>query len=223
VLLGGDRPVNEWVAPAPNAGDFNVPQAGRLPDAPTKPVDVSLTPFYRTHRRTYSVYFDVLTPAELDARAASIAAERERVHQMELATVGVVQPGEMQPERDYNYQSDPADRPVGRTNGRGNRGGMGWFAFDMPIDPATSMALVVTYLNEVGLPPTLGNFQVVVDGTLIATFAPNAVASGFYDARYVIPPDLTRGRSKVTVRFQAAPGGRIASVFGVRTVRAPGG
>jgi hypothetical protein len=186
-------------------------------------VDVSLTPFYRTHRRTYSVYFDVLTPAELEARAASIAADRERIHQMELATVAFAQPGEMQPERDFNYQSEPADRPVGRTNGRGSRAGAGWFSFDLAVDPATPMALVVTYFNEVGLPPTMANFQILVDGTSIATFATNPTASGFFDARYSIPVDLVRGKSKVTVKFQAAPNGRIAPVFGVRTVRSPAG
>ena len=223
VLMGGDRPVIEWVVPAANTGDFKVQDVGRLPDQPTKSVDVSLTPFYRTHRRTYSVYFDVLTPAELEARAASIAAERERIHQMELATVGFAQPGEMQPERDYNYQSEPADRPVGRTNQHGSRGGAGWFSFDMPVDPAKPMALVVTYFNEVGLPPTVGNFQILVDGTSVGTFAANSTASGFFDARYAIPADLARGKSKVTVKFQAAPNGRIAPVFGVRTVRAPGG
>jgi hypothetical protein len=30
------------------------------------------------------------------------------------------------------------------------------------------------------------------------------------------------GKNKATVRFQAAPGGRIAAVFGVRMIRAKG-
>ena len=72
--------------------------------------DVALAPFYRTQRRNYSVYFDVLTPAEFDSRGAAMAAERERSAELEAATVSFVQPGETQPERDYNYQSDPADR-----------------------------------------------------------------------------------------------------------------
>src|SRR6185436_17289078 len=122
------------------------------PANPGAPGDVSLTPFYRTHRRTYSVYFDLLTPAEFDARAAAIVADRERVRRLEAATVGFVQPGEMQPERDYNYQSDPVERAVGRTAGRPNRAGPGWFSFDMPVDSSTDMAVVVTYFNEVGLP-----------------------------------------------------------------------
>lgn len=222
VLIAGERPVSEWVVPNASApGDFTASQVGRLPASPGTPADVALTPFYRTHRRTYSVYFDVLTPADFEARAAAIAAEAERRRRMEAATVGFVQPGEMQPERDFDYRSEPADRPVGRTSGRANRGGTGWFSFDLPVDPAADVALVVTYLNELGLGPTLGTFDIFVDGTSIASFAPNRTASGFYDERYGVPSALTRGKSKVTVRFQAAPNGRIAPVFGVRMIRTP--
>jgi hypothetical protein len=126
----------------------------------------------------------------------------------------------MQPERDSNYQSDPTDRAVQRTNGRASRAGAGWFSFDLPIDPAAEMALVVTYLNELGLPPTTGNFEILVDGKSIGRFAANRDAVGFYDAQYAVPADLVRGKAKVAVKFQAMANGRIAPVFGVRTIRA---
>jgi uncharacterized protein len=222
VLMAGDRPVTEWVVPDSAPGNFRVQQVGRAMDNSSSPVSVALTPFYRTHRRTYSIYFDVLSQPELDARIAAAAAERERVHQMELATVGFVQVGNDQMERDFNYQSDPANRPSQRTNGRGSRGGAGWFSYDVPVDPAPPVSVVVTYFNEVGLPPVRGDFQILVDGTSIATFESNSTASGFFDARYAIPADLTRGKSKATVKFHAAPTGRIAPVFGVRTVRGTG-
>src|SRR5262249_45285157 len=140
------------------------------------------------------------------------------VEKIEAATVGFVQPGEMQPERDYNYRSDPQERPVGRTNGRANRAGTGRFSFDLPVDATKSMALVVTYLNELGLPPASGNFSILVDDAEIAKFAPNASATGFYFVEYSIPPSVVAGKSKVTVKFQAAANGRIAPVFGVRTI-----
>ena len=100
--------------------------------------------------------------------------------------------------------------------------GTGWFSFDLPVDGAADIAIVVTYLNDLGLPPASGNFEIIVDGTSIARFEPNASAVGFYDARYAVPADLVRGKSKVAVRFQAAATGRIAPVFGVRTIRATG-
>lgn len=220
VLVGADKALTDWIAPDPAmTGNFIAKAVARNPAQPEAPGDVSLTPFYRTHRRTYSVYFDVLTPAEFDSKAAAIVAERERLRKIEAATLGFVQPGEMQPERDFNYQSMPADRPVQRTAGRGNRGGTGWFSFDMAVDPSAPMAVIVTYYNELGLGPATGSFDVMIDGTSIAKFSPNNNASGFYDAQYAIPAELSKGKAKVTVKFQANGNGRIAPVFGVRTVR----
>jgi hypothetical protein len=123
-------------------------------------------------------------------------------------------------ERMTNYQSEPANRPLAGTNGRAARAGAGWFSFDMPVESPVETAIIVTYFNELGLPPTTGSFDIVVDGTTIAHFEPNARATGFFDAKYAVPSSLTRGKSKVTVRFQAAPNGRIAPVFAVRSVRA---
>jgi len=219
VLVGADKPLTDWiVADATTPGNFTAKQVARNPAQPAAPGDVALAPFYRTHRRTYSIYFDVLTPAEFDAKASAIAAERERARQLEAATLGFVQPGEMQPERDFNYQSDVAERPVGRASGRANRGGTGAFSFDMPVDPSGATAIVVTYFNDLGVGPTTGNFQIMVDGTSIAKFSPNATSNGFFDVEYAIPAALTRGKSKVTVKFQAGTPGRIAPVFGVRTI-----
>jgi DUF1680 family protein len=221
VLVTADRPVTEWVVPAgTRQGDFKAAQVARIPGDTAAAGDVSLTPFHRTHRRNYSVYFDVLTPSEFDNRSAAIAAERARVRKLEAATVGFVQPGEMQPERDSNYESEPADRAVQRTNGRGNRGGQGWFSFDLPVDSSTDMAVAVTYLNELGLPPAAGNFDILVDGTAIAHFASNPTATGFYDVLYPVPANLVSGKFKITIRFQNVGTGRIAPVFGVRTIRA---
>ena len=56
-------------------------------------------------------------------------------------------------------------------------------------------------------------------GTSIAKFAPNASATGFYDAQYGIPANLISGKNKVTVKFHANGNGRIAPVFRVRTIR----
>jgi DUF1680 family protein len=221
VLVAADRPLEGWVVPADSrAGDFLAQGVARVPAEPGPPTDVALAPFYRTHRRRYSVYFDVVTPAEFDAKVALVAAERERVQRLEAATVGIVRLGDAPTEREVNYQSDPTDRPVGRGAGRTSRGGPGWFSLDLPIDAATDVAVVVTYLNEPGLPPATADFQIVVDGTPIARYEPNASAVGFYDAQYAVPAELGRGKSKLTVRFQAGPNGRITPVFAVRTIRA---
>jgi uncharacterized protein len=223
VLVAAGRPLTDWVTAAgTRPGEFRARQVARIPADPGSPTDVSFAPFHRTHRRRYSVYVDVLSPEQFDSRAAAIAAERERIRKLDAATIGFVQPGEMQPERDHNYQSEPLERPVLRAQGRANRAGTGWFSFDLPIEANTENAVVVTYLNDLGLPPASGNFEILVDGTSIGRFESRPDAKGFFDVQYAVPRSLLQGKSKVTVRFQAAPNGRIASVFGVRTIRVGG-
>jgi DUF1680 family protein len=220
VVVAADRPLSEWLVPGTASGDFRAQGVARDPAQPAAVGDVSFAPFYRTHRRRYSVYVDVLTPAAFDARATAVAAEQARVRRIEAATLGFVRPGEREREREANYQSEPADRAVGHAAGRANRAGPGWFSFDLPVDGSGDIALVVTYLNDLGLPPAAGDFEILVDGRSVARFEPDAKPHGFFDVRYAMPADLVRGKSKITVRFQAPAGGRVAPVFGVRTVRA---
>ncbi|HMC54000.1 MAG TPA: beta-L-arabinofuranosidase domain-containing protein [Gemmatimonadaceae bacterium] len=217
-LIAADKPLDNWIVPAGIAGDFRAVGVARSIETKLALPDVSLTPFYRTHGRTYSVYFDVLTESQLDARVAAATAERERVRRMEAATLAVVQPGDTAAEQQFGYRSDPADRPVNRRERRPARGGTGWFSYDVPVDPNADAALVVTYLNDVGL-PMLADFDIQVDGTRVAHYAPNANAASWWDASYDVPSSLTRGKSRVTVRFQAGRDGRILPVYGLRVVK----
>ena len=202
-------------------GDFVATPGGAGAGGACRARRRSLTPFYRTHRRSYSVYFDVIEPADFDARVAAIAAERERVAKLEAATVAFVQPGTAESESRFGYRSEPADRPVQRGGGRTGRGGPGWFSYDLPIE-AGAMALVVTYRNEPGVPPPPSDFEIQVDGASLARFSPDAGAWEFYDTRYDLPAGSGRGKTQLTVRFQATGTGtnaRIAPVYGVRMIR----
>ncbi len=221
VFVTNDSPIDAWVvANGARQGDFKAQNVARVIGQSALPTDVTLAPFYRTQRRNYSVYFDVLTQRDFDLRGAAMAADRERALKLEAATISSVQPGGVQPERDANYQSQPADRAVGRTNGRGSRAGAGWFSFDLAVEPGVPNALIVTYFNELGLPAPLGDFDILVDGTKIAHYEPNQSAAGFYNAQYEISPALVNGKSKVTVRFAANGTSRMVPVCGVRVVRA---
>jgi DUF1680 family protein len=209
-LIAAERPVSEWVKPVPGKpGTFRTDGVGR-------DRDVELTPFYRLHHRTYSAYWDLYTPAEWDKKSAEIAAERDRVRKLEAATVAFVQPGEMQPERDFNYQGENTN--VVRVAGRAGRGGRGWLSFDVPVDSARPMVLVVTYHTDSRRPRT---FDIAVDGRTIAQerFDQSSV-SRFVDREYPVPGDVVAGKQKVTVRFQGTNGNDIAAVFGLRMTRA---
>jgi hypothetical protein len=210
VFVTAERPATEWLkAVAGKPGEFRTDGVGRESD-------VTFVPFYRLHRRTYGVYWDLYTPAEWEKRAAEIAAERERQRKLEAATVAFVQPGEMQPERDFNQQGE--DTTPDRVMGRPARRGRNWFSFDIPVEPASPMALVVTYCSDEWRRRT---FDILVDGRRVGE---QVVERGgpprFFDVEYPIPAETVKDKQKVTVRFQATNGNEIAAVFGIRMIRA---
>jgi hypothetical protein len=180
---------------------------------------VELMPFYRLHRRLYSVYWDLFTPAEWEKKAAEMVAERERQRKREAATVSFAQPGETQSERDFNQQGEETSQ--GGMAGRRGRSAKKWFSFDMPVDAARTMTLIVTYHGEERQTRT---FEILVDGSrvgqqTIERHRPGSPTKSFFDVEYAIPADLTRGKQKVTVRFQATGGNETATIFGVRLIR----
>lgn len=210
VFVAASRPVAEWLKPvAGRPGVFRTAGVGRESD-------VDLVPFYRLHRRTYAVYWDLFTPEAWKRKAAEYAAEREREGKVALATIAFVQPGEMQPERDFGFQGEETqpDRAAGRPCRRGSK----WFSFEVPVEEGRPMALVVSYYQDEWRTRT---FDVLVAGEKVGT---QVVEKGgvprFFDVEYAVPTSLVKGRKAVTVRFQATGGNEIAGVYGVRMVRA---
>jgi hypothetical protein len=122
----------------------------------------------------------------------------------------------MQPERNFNQQGENT-RPD-RSTGHPGRRGTAWFSYDMPVDPAHPMAVVVTYHSG---ERRKASFDVLADGKVIGSqeIARTAPAR-FFDVEYAIPSEIAMGKQKVTIRFQATYGNDIATVYGVRVIRA---
>jgi DUF1680 family protein len=213
VFVTNNRPVDKWLKPVSGRpGHFRTEGVGRENE-------VDFQPFYQLHRRTYGIYWDIFTPAEWSKQQAEYAAEQERQRKLEAATVAYAQPGEMQPERDFNYQG-PEDAAVERVLGRAGRRGRSWFSFDLPVEPAHPMTLVVTYYS--GERRRRATFEILVNGQRIAAQEVKAASpTRFYDVEYSLPAELVKDHEKATVRFQATDGNEIATVFGLRMIRAP--
>ncbi len=202
-LVSESRDPGKWLEPASRAGDFTVAAGvARHADDGASAGDVSFTPFYRTQRRRYALYHDVMTPEAFEARRLQLAAERDAEAALERATISHIVLGNEAQEAAAHYKSEPSDRPIGRREGRTSRAGAGWFSLDAGVDPSAPMQLVVTYFVERGLPAPLGEFEIQVDGTTVGRYTPRHDESGFYDARYDVPESLTRGKQAVTVRFK---------------------
>ncbi len=218
VLVAADRPVADWLKPvAGQPGCFRSDGVGREPGADR---DVDFEPFYLLARRTYAVYWDLFTPGEWQEKSAAYIAAQEAQGKLQAATVAFVQPGQMQPERDFNFQGGNAQ--VEQIEGHAGRRGTDWFSFDFPVDAAPPpLTLIVTYSNH---ETATRHFDVLVDGVRLAQ---QTVEGGtplkFTDVEYALPADLLKDKQKITVRFQAAAGSEIAAVFGLRLVRAGAG
>ena len=79
----------------------------------------------------------------------------------------------------------------------------------------TPVALVALYRGSEGRRRV---FDVLVDGTPIATETLPYHPTEWLERTYPIPEALTRGKQRVTVRFQPAADALTASVFEVRVV-----
>lgn len=213
-LVAAERSPVDWLKPVPDRpGNFRSAGVGREKD-------VELVPLYRLHRRTYSVYWNLFTPAEWEKKTVEIAAERERRRKLEAATIGLAQPGETRMQKGFNQQGEEISRT--RVAGQPGISGKKWFSFDLPADSIRPMTLIVTYHSE---ERQLRTFEILVDGVkvgeqTIERHKPGNSSRGFFEEEYTIPADLTRGRQQVTVRFQATKGNEIASVFAIRVIRA---
>jgi len=209
-VLVTERPVQEWLKPEPGRpGAFRATGVG---------ADVVLTPFYTTHRRVYTAYWDLLTPAQNAARLQDIEAERARVRRLEAATITFVAPGDAAGDRAHNQQGEATS--VVRTDRRPGRRSSKWFAYDLPLAGASPAALVVTYNRD---NRRARSFEILVDGTRLAEEKISFDSeSRFYDREYALPAPLVAGKTQLTIRFQATGGNEIAPVYGLRLIRAGG-
>ena len=207
-VLVTDRPVTEWLKPvAGQPGSFRTSGVG---------ADVVLSPFYRLHRRIYTAYWDLLTPAENTARLKAIDAEHARVRRLEAATVAFLAPGDEAGDRAHNQQGESTS--VVRTDGRPGRRAAKWFSYDLPLAGGAAAALVVTYNRD---NRRARSFEIVIDGERVAQERiPFDSESRFYNREYALPPALVQGKARLTIRFQSLEGNEVAPVYGLRLARA---
>ncbi|HKO19520.1 MAG TPA: glycoside hydrolase family 127 protein [Acidobacteriaceae bacterium] len=221
---GPPPPAPALITAAPNVDGWLKPVSGKPGVFHTVNVglkqDIDFVPFYEMPRRRYAIYWDVFTPTDWANKSAAYQAEQESQKKLEAATIGFAQPGQMQSERDFAEQGEDT-APV-QLNGRYGRQGTNWFSYELPVDPAASAVLIVTFSNEVR--GRKGDVEVLVDGAKVGEQTMDRRTPEqdlrFFDVKYPLPLDIVKGKQKVTVRFQAKDGAAIPGIFGIRTVRA---
>jgi DUF1680 family protein len=217
-LVTAEKPLTEWLQPvADNLGVFRTVGVGR--DLEGQAREVEFVPFYRLHRRTYSVYWDLDTNESWTKKIEELKAERARQEKLEAATIAFVPAGDAEKEKPFGLKSEESarDGEVGRVGRRSKK----WFSYELAVDPAKPQALVVTLNSQERAKRT---FAILVEGTrvgdgVIERYPPGSPTAHFYDVTYNIPAELVKDKQKVTVRFQATNGNETATVYGVRIAR----
>jgi len=211
MLVTKDKPLGQWLVRMGNRPlGFETFNVGR-------PHDVELIPFYQMHHRRYGVYWDFLTVEQWESRYMQFRAELKRLRALKARTIDILQIGEAQPEKNHNVTGERTE--AGEFNGRKFRHATdgGWFSFEMKVPPDEPVSLLCTYW---GSDYRRRTFDILIDGTKIATQSLNdRPENGFFEVAHPIPPELTRGKQKVTVRLQAHPGQWAGGLFGCRTIR----
>lgn len=211
VIMTENRNPADWMEAVPGKSNtFITTDVG-------KPRDILFKPFFRTHERRYSVYFDMFTHDSWEQFQANYKEKLLRKKQLEAATVDFFQPGEMQPERNHNFQSEKTS--VGENKNRKfrevNRGG--WLSCEMKINSGDPASLVVEYWGGYTGSKT---FDILVEGKKIATEnISNKKPGEFIDVVYKIPENLLSNKTKITVKFLPHTGHRAGPVFGIRTIK----
>ncbi len=180
-----------------------------------RPHDVELSPFYRLVQDRYTVYWKLYSPAGWKAHEAARAAADARRREIEQRTVDAVVVGAEGSEQAHGYRGErDTDGFYEGKRYREARGG--WFGYDLKIDPGAAATLVVTYRGSGG---RRRSFDIVVDGRTVASETLEYHPTEYLDREYAIPAALTRGKSRITVRFQAHEDATAGAVFDVRVVQ----
>ena len=154
---------------------------------------------------------DVLVPAAEALRKAHNADEAARLKMLAERTIDSVAIGDEADEGKHGFKGEQSNTGTfGGRHWRDARRG-GWFSYDLKVPPDQPCTLVCTYSGS----DVRRTFDILVDGQKIATQALTGSKPGkFLDLDYQIPAELTRGKSKVTIRFEAHPNGVAGGVLG---------
>jgi DUF1680 family protein len=179
-----------------------------------QPHEVTLMPFYQIIDQRYTMYWSVLSPAEWDKRRTDAAAIGARRKEVERTAIDVVNVDDAQDEIAHGYANESATD--GYFEGRRTREARnGWFSYQLKVVPDRPVTLVCAYRGSEGRTRT---FAVIVDGQTIATESLEYHPTEQLDREYVLPETLTRGKERVTVKFQSQPQTTAGAVIDVRTV-----
>ena len=179
--------------------------------------NVKMIPFNETGKEYYSVYWDVFTPQQWKVRQKEYEEEKKHQQDLDARTIDILRTGEMQPERDHNFQGEKIYTGESHNKKWRAAGEGGDFSFTMKVAPDKINELICSYW---GMDNRNRIFDIMVDGVKVATEDLNKYKSSkFYEITYQVPETLTKNIQQVTVTFKAVRNNSVGPVYGVRMVK----
>ena len=165
-----------------------------------QPEEFELAPFYSLTTHFAMLYPDVYTTEAWSKYEVEYKAEQLRLSQLDTRTTDKTVLGEMQPERDHDYDGSDtvrvsyhADQPCRYAKRAG------WFSVKMTLDPSDEMELAVTYF---GSDRDCEPFEILFEGsTLCAETLSDIPAEEYHEKVYPLPIGWTTGRFKGEIKF----------------------
>jgi len=213
VLLSDAASVPGHVVAAPEEGPLHF----RLKDLalPASKEGLPLVPFFRLHNSRYQMYWELTTPAGVQARHEKLAAiERQKIAR-DAATIDAVAIGEQQPEVDHAYYGEGSES--GEFNGRRWRHGK-VIQYTLNLGRAVGAELAVTYNGG----DRDRNFDILVNEQPVATVRLRGEHIGeFFEQRYALPAELLKAAKdgRLVIRFRAHENSLAGGLFDLRLLR----
>lgn len=203
VIVAPDRDPQKWLRPVAGRFRFAAARSGlfRHPETDSAPAP-ELVPFYGLWDQRYTVYWHYFTPDAWKKTLAEFEQDRRRIRAWGDRLTDVFHPGRIRPEREHNLRSlRSSSEELGLRRYRQAAPG-GWFSFEMKVHPGEPMDLVCRYWGgHAGR-----SFDILVDDVKVGSQTLERQKPGeFFEVTYSVPETVTRGKDKVTVKFQAQP------------------
>lgn len=181
------------------------------------PRNVELYPFYLMHDRSTTVYWDVFSLKEWEKTEHAYKTSLEKERELQQKTVDFFQPGEMQPERDHDFEGEHVGLGVESNRKYRDTWPSGYFSFSLMVDSESTQALVVMYTKEI---ETKKSFDLSIDGHLLKDgLLELEEMNKFVLVRYEIPLSITENKTSVRIQFKAHEGCKVPKVFAVRMIK----
>jgi len=198
-FMGDPADVSSWLEKVPDK-PLHFRTKGQSPD-------IDLVPLNQIVDERYGVYWEIIEKGS--ARHNEILAEEAEQRKLEARVVDRVTPEEAV-EKTHNLQGDKTQNGP-HQNRWWRHAPDGWFSWDLRVLPNVPMTLRCLYWGD-DVPPR--TFDILVNDTMIATQSLNHDKPGeYFSIDYAIPPELTKSKDHITVRFNAHEGNTAGGVF----------